>query len=84
MKASRKLVAFLMSLTGDLAHTQACALTRNQTSDLSLYRKMLSQLSHAGQGKIKILMGLQPNNCGHEWMMDIQDFLIQMPLLIYV
>ena len=31
--------------------TQACALTRNQTSDLSVYRMMLNQLSHTGQGR---------------------------------
>ncbi|KAF6090917.1 hypothetical protein HJG60_012262 [Phyllostomus discolor] len=31
--------------------TQACALTGNQTSDLSLCRTMLNQLSHTGQGK---------------------------------
>ena len=38
--------------TGDLAHNQACALTRNRTGDLSVQRPMLSALSHTSEGKI--------------------------------
>ena len=34
----------------DRATTQACALTGNRTSDLSLCRTTLNQLSHAYQG----------------------------------
>ena len=32
--------------------TQACALTRNQTSDLSVHRLALDPLSHTSQGAI--------------------------------
>ena len=35
--------------------TQACALTRNQTKDLSLRRMMSNQLIHSGQGCTSVL-----------------------------
>ena len=34
--------------------TQACALTRNQTGDLSVCRPALNQLSHTSQGQTEI------------------------------
>ena len=43
-------VASLVPLTGDLAPTQACALTGNQTDDL-VHRPVLNPLSHTSQGK---------------------------------
>ena len=36
--------------TGDLAATQACALTGNRTSDPFVRRPVLRSLSHASQG----------------------------------
>ena len=38
--------------------TQACALTGNQTSDLSVCRPVLNPLSHTSQGMILILIEL--------------------------
>ena len=40
--------------------TQACALTRNETCNLLLFRIMSNPLIHAGQGQI---LTLEPLNC---------------------
>ena len=41
--------------TGDLAATQACALTGNRTSDPLVYRPALNLLSHTSQGRFHVL-----------------------------
>ena len=51
MQEKLRLVDSLTPPTGDLAPTQARALTRNQTSDLEVCRLVLKPLSHTSQGK---------------------------------
>ena len=41
--------------TRDLVTTQACTLTGNRTSNLSLCGRMLNQLSHTNQGRVFML-----------------------------
>ena len=49
--ARETLIGYLLTPpTGDRPTTQACALTRNQTGDLSVHRLVLIPLSHASQG----------------------------------
>ena len=43
--------------TGDLAKTQACALTGNQTSDPLVHRLALNPLNHTSHGKFQYLQG---------------------------
>ena len=45
-------VASHTSCTGDLAHTQACALTGNQTGNCLVCRPAFNPLSHTSQHKI--------------------------------
>ena len=43
--------------------TQACALTGNQTGDLSVCRLALNPLSHTSQGWVVSNLGLSEENC---------------------
>ena len=56
LKASREKHQSAASHTcpgpGTKPATQACALTRNQTRDLSVHRKRSNQLSHNSQGRV--------------------------------
>ena len=42
---------------GTWPRSQACALTRNQSSDLSVRRLMLNPLSHTSQGSVSEILG---------------------------
>ena len=57
---------------GDRPATQACAQTRNQTSDASLVRTTLNQLSHTGQGYLTIC---KSQLCGKNTEMNLKMYL---------
>ena len=49
------LLSLVPTLTGTKATSEACALTRNQTHNILVYRVMLYQLSHTGEGSFSFL-----------------------------
>ena len=58
------MIASLVPPSGDLATTQACALTGNQTSDPLVHRLVLNPLRHTSQGYFKFLKEIKSSRTG--------------------